>query len=139
MDGKVVRLQSGQIRLIENGIIHGTITKKGVIHQLEDAEEITRGIQELADGEGPCVMLIDVTNLKFVDKKAIHHFASKEHTDLIKAQALVVGSVISHVISRFFLRLYEPPYPIRIFTSQHEALSWLRGFITKVEDGPNPS
>ena len=45
------------------------------------------------------------------------------------AVALLVGSPLTRVIGMFFMGLNRPATPTRLFTSEPEALAWLRTFV----------
>ena len=45
------------------------------------------------------------------------------------AIALLVGSPLSRVIGNFFVGLNRSTFPLRLFTSEEEAIAWLRTFL----------
>jgi hypothetical protein len=45
------------------------------------------------------------------------------------AAALLIGSPLTRAIGNFFMGLNKPLIPTRLFTSETEALAWLKGFV----------
>ncbi len=126
-----VTIRNGEITRSPDGIIYGRITEPGTVHTLDDAIEITNAMKKLRTN-GKLVMLIDIRNVKFVESKAISYFTSPEHTELVSAQAFLVGRALTRAIARFFLQIHRPPYPAQIFSSESDAVDWLRTFLPHV-------
>ena len=73
-------------------------------------------------------MLVDVRTVSAIDREARAHLAGPEGARINSAVALLVGSPLSQAIGNFFLGLNKPLIPCRLFTTEPEALAWLRGF-----------
>jgi len=97
-----------------------------------DAEVITEAFWELA-GHRPCSVLVDMRRIRDIDREARLHYASPEAARRVLAVGLLVGSPLSRAIGNFFLALNKPPMPCRMFSSEAEALRWLRGFTLEAE------
>ena len=63
-----------------------------------------------------------------LDRAAREYYAGPEYAAVVDATALLVGSPVGRMIGTFVLRLARPVAPIRVFTSEPEALAWLEGF-----------
>jgi hypothetical protein len=87
--------------------------------------EMMRFIQQQGDGKLP--FLIDIRNIRSITREAREYLASAEASEPLTAVGLLTTSPISRVIGNFFLGLNRPPHPIRMFTSEEEAIAWLRG------------
>jgi hypothetical protein len=48
---------------------------------------------------------------------------------MIKALALLTNSSLSKMIAEIFMLVKKPPYPTRMFTSEAEALIWIRSYL----------
>ncbi|MFH1682495.1 MAG: STAS/SEC14 domain-containing protein [Candidatus Woesearchaeota archaeon] len=94
---------------------------------LQDAKDHFAACLKASRGERHPV-LVDIRNLKSVEHPARKFFADESFSKFTKASALLVGSPLSKVLGSFFIGLNRPPYPIRIFSSEDEALEWLKKF-----------
>jgi hypothetical protein len=73
----------------------------------------------------------DMREIRSITREARLFASSADAIQVVKAVALLIGSPVSRVIGNFFLGINKPPYPTRIFTSEAEALSWLKNIIEK--------
>jgi hypothetical protein len=73
--------------------------------------------------------LVFINNIKSVSKSARDYFASDEAANNIVASAFIVGSSVSKIMGNIFLTFNKPPVPLRLFTSEAEALKWLRNYL----------
>ena len=110
--------------LAEDGIIWG-VFKDGSRETLETAKENAEVAGSLA-GDRRVPVLIDMSAMKMISKEARAHYASADVSAYSLAQALITKSPISRVIGNFFLGLNKPPHPVRLFTSESDALAWLK-------------
>ena len=75
-------------------------------------------------------LLIDTKSMKSFAREARQYYASDEAAARASAAAIVVGTPVSKVLGNFYLGLSNPRLPSRLFTSEDEALIWLKGFVT---------
>ena len=94
---------------------------------LEEAKNTISAILKLTRGE-KYLLLIDKRELKDVSPKATKYYSSKEVTQHIIANAIFVGSISTRLIANFFIRFNKPAVPVKLFTSESEALQWLKEF-----------
>jgi hypothetical protein len=74
-------------------------------------------------------LLVDSRNIKSMEREARVYYAGEEGRKSVSACALLIGSPVSRVIGNFFMGLNKPLVPTRLFTSETEAIEWLRRFI----------
>ncbi len=110
----------------EDGVIHGAI-EVGVAETLEDAKENIAAIAELAGGRRRPV-IVNITKAKSVGREARSYYSGPECAQTTTAVALITGSMLGRAIGNFFLGLNKPAMPTRLFTSEEQALVWLRNF-----------
>jgi hypothetical protein len=110
----------------EDGILYAELYP-GAAMTLEDAELSLAAIPRSADGSKHLV-LVDLRNLKAMTREAREFYASDKAAQRVAAAALLVASPISRVIGSFFIGLNKTRMPLRLFTSEKEAISWLRGY-----------
>ena len=123
-----IELRSQWIRLGEDGIVY-IKTKPRVDMDRADAEEGIRACGAMCGGKlRPA--LVDLSNLKSMTREARLYFAGPETAAAQSAAALVIKSPLTKAIGNFFMGLNKPLIPTRLFTSETEALVWLRTFLT---------
>ena len=76
---------------------------------------------------------MDISKLRTMSREARAFFMKPEHTEILHAVALLIGSPLSRAIGNIFLGLNRPVTPTRLFTDEESALVWLRTFL-----GPGP-
>jgi hypothetical protein len=96
--------------------------------KLADAEEIIRKIGALVGGT-PRPILVDLTDTRSMSREARKYFASPETAKVETAAALLVRSPLAKAIGNFFMGMNKSIIPARLFTSETEALAWLRDFL----------
>jgi len=114
-------------RLGEDGILR-VGARPGSEETLADAVENLRAASALAQGRKR-PFLVEVETLRSVDREARAYYASRENTKHVSAAAVLVKSPLLRTISNFFLALNKPAFPMRLFTSEDEALAWLKSFL----------
>jgi len=128
--GKIVETRVNRIWLDDEGILR-VENLPGAELTLEDAQASSRASAEITAGRTVPV-LVDMRESRSITREARLHFANDP---LIRAQALLVGSRTSKVLGEFFIRLSRATCPVRVFTSEPEALDWLRGFVESPDKG----
>lgn len=128
MKSEVVETRTSKVWLDEDGIFR-TLSLPDVNVTLEDFKAINRQHRRLCGGKKTPI-LNDIRGAKtMVSREARIFAASEEACEITSAAALLVGSPVSRVIGNFFLGINRPPYPTRLFTSEAEAIKWLKGFL----------
>jgi hypothetical protein len=116
-----------EIFVDEFGILHVKILG-GVIIDREDAVDNFLVARYLTKGK-PVLKLIDARKI-FKIKKEARAFVEKENVpEKHIAKAIVVGSLISRCLNQFFFSLQNAKIPVKIFTSEKEAMEWLKSFL----------
>lgn len=115
---------SGKIWLREDGIVC-VRAAPGVAHDEHSAAGNLKALRELA-GDGRIPVLVDMRETGPVDRAARHAYA---HAEFISAQGLLVASPFTRIVANLFLRLGGLSQPARMFTSEDDALKWLKEFL----------
>ena len=124
---KEIITRTSKIWLGEDGIIRWTCLplKEEV---LADAIENVEAASKISkDKKSP--LLVDLRNLKSVDRKARAYYAGDEAAKVFRACVLLIDSPISKIIGNIFLNFNKPKYPVKLFTSETDAIEWLKGFV----------
>lgn len=124
-----IKTRTADIWLGEDGIIR-VISLPSVEVTLEDIKEINGHLAILSMGK-KIPIFDDIRGVKSITREARLFTSSAEAVQVGRAVALLIGSPVSKVIGNFFLGINKTPYPTRLFTSEVEAVKWLKGFIEK--------
>jgi len=123
-----IEVRTQTISLSDEGIVHARL-KPHIEVNLPDAQEAVRAIGTLCAGRRRPVF-VDMSAIKFMSREARTYFAGPETAEVESAAALLIRSPLTKAIGNFFMGLNKPLFPTRLFTSEAEALAWLRGFVT---------
>jgi len=74
-------------------------------------------------------ILIDIRKVRSVSREARTYYAGYAAAELYSAAGFIVESPVSRAIGNFFLGLNKPVFPTRLFSSEAEALAWLRQYL----------
>lgn len=122
-----LEMRTQKIWLREDGILQ-IHSFPGSEQELRDAEENIRAASLLAGGKRRPA-LVDLRKIKSMSREARLYYAGEETAKVESAAALLVDSAVSRVIGNMFMGLNKPIIPTRLFTSEEEALQWLKGFL----------
>ena len=91
-----------------------------------DARENLATCRQLA-GDKKAPVLVDMRQMATLDKQARKVYATE--SDFAMAQAMLVDSAFTRISANLFIRIARPLHPTRMFTSEEEAIAWLKGFL----------
>ena len=124
---EVVETRSGRCWLRDDGILHWE-GHPGVTQRLEDAVENVAALARAGRGQlRPS--LICLGSIHAIDRDARTYYAGPEAAKTSAAIGMVVEFPVARVIGTFFLGLNKPLMPVQLFSSETEALDWLRIFL----------
>jgi hypothetical protein len=95
---------------------------------LEDARKILDAYHKLRKGRR-LPLLIDTRTMKSFARGARQLFAGEEAQGCASAAAIIVDTPVTKVLANFYLGLSKPRLPSRLFSSEDEALAWLKGYL----------
>ncbi len=125
MENEVIETQNATMRLREDDIIQSNI-HPGSRATLENVKENIVAFERLADGRKlPLMGVVGVG--ASIDKDARDH--AKHHNYSLGASAIVVRTRAHWIIGSLFTGLNRVPIPTKVFTSEKEAVVWLKGFL----------
>ena len=123
----VIKTRTNRNWLRSDGILQSE-TLPGASQSLADARENTAAYARLAGGRRRPLLMDMRTVSGPLDRAARQYYAGPEYAAVVSATALLVASPVGRLIGTFVIRLARPVSPIRIFSSEQEALAWLEGF-----------
>lgn len=98
-------------------------------HTLADARENDDAVASLAGGRR-LPMLLDTRASRGLDRDARLYYVRPEAARRLAALAMLIDSQIGRILGNFFMTVNKPPFPLRLFTSEADALTWLKGQLT---------
>lgn len=110
---------------LHEGILY-FIYKNGSVIHLEAAKKIVAERLKLQQGVAYPVFC-DLRGIRDSDKAARDYLA-REGSELVKAVGALVESPVTKVMLNFYLKIDRPRTPTQMFTSQDDALLYLRAY-----------
>lgn len=98
-------------------------------HTLADARENDEAVTSLTGGRR-LPMLLDTRASRGLDRDARLYYVRPEAARQLAGLAMLIDSQIGRILGNFFMTVNKPPFPLRLFTSEADALIWLKGQIT---------
>jgi hypothetical protein len=124
-DGIVTRVN--KVWIGEDGIAR-IIHVAGTEVTLEDAKETMAAYLRLNKGKR-LPLFVDTKAMKSMSRETRKYYAGEEAAKVASAAAIIVGTPVSRVLGNFYIGLSNPHLPSRLFSSEDEALEWLKGYL----------
>ena len=118
-----VKARTAKIFIDDNEVLHFVMTE-GIHLDYHDALDNALVIKDLTNGK-PVLKLVDARLFWTIEKKAEKYIRSNEVKEKTIARAVVQSSILSTILSNFFLKLNKAKVPTKIFTDYTEAYNWL--------------
>lgn len=123
-DYGVVDTDFSKVWLGEDGVCRSVLRPNIVVGLTEMRESLAAQKQVTEDGVVP--VLVDMREIKNSTHEARKFAASVEYSRYVSAVAILENSVIGKILGNLFINFSRPIYPTKLFTSEDEAVSWLR-------------
>ena len=94
----------------------------GAVCGIEEARAVDADIHAL--GQGRVLSLDDLRQVASLDRPAREFFMDRNPN--YRAVALVAGSASTRMLANFFLGLKRGAIPVKMFTSESDAVAWLQ-------------
>lgn len=104
-----------------------TKVKEGALVTIKEAKENAKVVVSLSDKEFP--LLIDSTGIKSITKEGRDFFSMNNRESLVIALGILVNSPLSRVVGNFFMGLNKPRVDTKLFSSEEEAIQWLKSYL----------
>jgi len=124
MEQDNVETSTGRFYLGEDGINRVFSFPNTNIAEKEAREGVDVA-KKVGKGKNPPIF-IDISKILSITLEARRIFANEEYANSV---ALLVNSPLSRVIGNFFLGINKSAVPHKLFTSETEAIEWLKGFL----------
>ena len=126
MQKDIHRTRNAEIWMDELGICHESYDE-GARLTFEDSVKELQIVWEIS-GHKKVPILVDLNNVIHVPRECRTYYAGKEAANTLKVCAILVGTQMSRVLGSFFIGLNKPIMKVKLFTSETEALKWLRKY-----------
>lgn len=126
MAEKCIKTTTSRTMLGEDGIVRVRMIP-GTRETLETAQENIAAFLELCAGK-KLPVLIDLTDTLGASQEARRLYSGDDVSRYTAATAMIVSSPVTKVMASFFLKLNRPRRILRLFTSEPEAIEWLRQY-----------
>jgi hypothetical protein len=94
----------------------------------EDLQELIEAIIKLCKGElRPGI--VDIRDLKIFSRDTRQYYRDKERPRAANATAFLVESSLSKLFGNVLITLGKQLYPVKLFTSEDDAVTWLKEFL----------
>ncbi|KQU65435.1 STAS/SEC14 domain-containing protein [Phycicoccus sp. Root101] len=94
----------------------------GAVCGIEEARAVDAEIKAL--GQDKIRSLVDLREVASIDRPAREFFMDRNPN--YRAVALVAGSASTRMLANFFLGLKRGSIPVKMFTSEADAVTWLQ-------------
>ncbi len=102
----------------------------GVQVDIHIAKQIIRDKKKILSSYNKDVpALVDIRNVKSIDKAARNYLSSEDGKMYINAGAILVGNTKSKIMGNIFITFNKPELPTKLFTNKAGAVKWLHQFI----------
>ena len=127
MKSEMMQTPTAQIWLDEDDILHMKLLPKAVL-TLPEVKDNTEVVHQLADGKRKPVF-IDISQIGGISREARQYSAGEGVNDVLTALAILISSPLTRALGNLWFGINKPMFPSRLFTSEDEALAWLRNFL----------
>ena len=117
----IIETGTTEVSKVKEDLIHFK-SKIGAIHNLEEAKICMTHARKLNGGK-KYYAIIDVRMGERITGEARTFY--EKQTDTMSCAAIVIENTIACNLVNLVLRFQNKPYPIKMFTSEREAMDWV--------------
>lgn len=107
----------------DEGILYSAF-KQPIYAELEDTKAIIELRHTISNNESQ-YWVMDMRNLKSVSNDAKNYIDKKGH-ELVWACAVITSSFLTKFMINVFINIKESKVPIKVFSSEENAVAWLK-------------
>ena len=116
------------ISLLEGGIVR-VYVKEGAAIEEKDLHQFHAIYLDLMENdEAPFVVIFGKYSRS--SKEAREKFANVQRAKFKSAEALVLNGLPHRIIANFYIKVYKPKHPTRIFSTEQEGVKWLKSIFS---------
>ena len=118
-------LDASTVSLRNDGIIQLDMREIEREVSLEDVKAITSALKKLGNGKRFPVLIL-VKRFNPISKEASEYSASEEAGIYTIADAIVISNFAIRIASNFYIKMFKPVRPTKMFGSEEKAVEWLK-------------
>ncbi len=125
-NAEVFELPASTLWFDEYGILY-SVAKKVPQQTVEEAKMTMEELRIIIGGKKVC-LLSDSTDSPPPDKD-LRDYAAEVIPEIAKAVAIISRSAVGKMAANLFFTIKKQPYPVKMFTDEHEAKEWLKQYL----------
>lgn len=111
----------------DNNILYVVSKKNAPKVNIDETRKMLDDFADAANGKRFCI-LADVT-YSTPNDKATREFIAEEFPKIVSALAMISASPLGRMVANLFFSLKPTPYPAKMFSTEKEAVEWLKQYI----------
>ena len=126
---EVIEMPSSTIWFDKEGILY-SVSKEPPSggRKMEDIKAEMDRFRQILGPRKVCIILASNTGTESPPREQ-RDLISRELNSIAKAIAVISPSPLSRMVANLFFSFKPPAYPMKIFSSQHDARNWIRQYI----------
>lgn len=121
---KEVVTNTARLRLLSNGVVHYTYLANAIICEKEHQHNYN-ALVSLSENGNKLPILVDAFEFATVTPEGRQLIRDLENVVPISKRAIVIHSFSQRLLSNFYIKVYKPIVPTKIFDSYDYAMKWL--------------
>lgn len=122
-----VKLGFCEVWLGEDGICRVVLMPGVMVGLAEMKENLAAQWSVIGSGKAPA--LVDMRDINASTQGAREFTAGEEYAQAVSAVAILENTTIGKILGNLFINFSKPIYPTRLFTSESQAIEWLKQFV----------
>lgn len=122
----IIDLGFATMTLREDGIINTHILIKEAV-SLDQAKELTEAYIKISEGKK--IPHLFTSNKFVIIEKDVMEYMKDTANQYGKADAFVINSLPQKIMGNFYLNVFKPSVPTKLFSNNQKAINWLKQFI----------
>jgi hypothetical protein len=103
------------------GVPEPQLTREETLAQMAKFKEIT--------GNKKVCMILETNSNSKPPKKEDRDFIADQLAQVAKAMGIISTSPLSRMIANLFFGLKPPPYPVKFFSNEKDAQTWIKQYL----------
>jgi len=137
MESSTIKTKLNEIWIDNEGILRVKAVAEGEM-DLEEAIECFSVYKKLGCDKKKVLQLIDLSIYVTITKEA------REYVDTMGPKFFITSAILSdslpvRILVNFFVKFFQPKVPIKMFSTETEALEWLRNIAKNKPDNKDYS
>ena len=120
-----VELAASVISLRDDGLFQIQMKEIEREVELQDVKEMTETVGRMGNGKIYPVLIL-IKRFNPITKEASEYAASEAAAIYTIADAIVISNFAIRIATNFYIKIFKPRRPTKMFNSEERAVEWLR-------------